>query len=136
MALSTPCVLDTSVLTRLSSPSVRAAVETIPIVVVPTLVALELGHSARNGDELERIDDALAAFEPLDVRSHHVRRARAVQRMLAERGLRGRKVPDLLIAACAEDHGYEVVHYDHDFDHIAVVTSQPTRWIVPAGSID
>ena len=52
------------------------------------------------------------------------------------RGLRGRKVPDLLIAAAAEAHTMTVVHYDSDFDHISTVTGQPTTWIVPAGTID
>jgi predicted nucleic acid-binding protein len=56
--------------------------------------------------------------------------------MLAARGLRGRKVPDLIVAACAEDHGLTVLHYDADFDHIASVTGQQTMWVVPAGSVD
>lgn len=51
-------------------------------------------------------------------------------------GLRGRKVPDLLIAAVAEQHGRCVLHYDADFDHIAKVTGQPAQWVVRKGSID
>ena len=45
-------------------------------------------------------------------------------------------MPDLLIAACAEDHGLAVLHYDADFDHIASVTGQTVEWVVPAGSLD
>jgi len=41
----------------------------------------------------------------------------------------------LLIATAAEAAGLVVLHYDHDFDLIAVVTGQPTEWIVPAGSV-
>jgi len=50
-------------------------------------------------------------------------RARWVQRELVRAGHhRGPGVPDLLIAATAEIYGAVVVHYDHDFDTIAVVT--------------
>jgi predicted nucleic acid-binding protein len=43
-----------------------------------------------------------------------------VQRLLAARHRRGRKVPDLLVAAAAEARDLVVVHYDADFDGIAV----------------
>jgi predicted nucleic acid-binding protein len=59
-----------------------------------------------------------------------------VQRLLASRHQRGRKVPDLLIAAAAEARGLTVMHYDSDFDQIAAVTGQPCEWVVPAGSVD
>lgn len=59
-----------------------------------------------------------------------------VQRMLAARHQRGRKIPDLLIAAAAEDRGLVVLHYDADFDRIAAVTGQVCEWVVPAGSVD
>jgi predicted nucleic acid-binding protein len=43
---------------------------------------------------------------------------------------------DLIIAAAAEAAGLTVLHYDHDFEHIASVTGQPTEWVSPAGSLD
>jgi len=79
---------------------------------------------------------ALAAFPLVETDATHVRRARQVQRLLASRGLRGRKIPDLLVAAAAEESGLAVLHYDADFDVIARVTGQPCEWVVPAGSID
>lgn len=130
------CVVDTSVLARLGATAVREAIDVVIAPKVPSLVALELGFSARSADEWDRIDRALTAFGRLDVEPHHLRRALAVQRLLAERGLRGRKVPDLVVAACAEDHGLELLHYDRDYDHIGSVTGQAVRWVVPAGSID
>ncbi|MDR7300501.1 putative nucleic acid-binding protein [Haloactinomyces albus] len=63
-------------------------------------------------------------------------RARGVQRALAAQGLKGRKVPDLVIAAAAERHALILVHYDQDFESIAQVTGQATEWIVERGSVD
>ena len=65
-----------------------------------------------------------------------MKRARQVQRMLAGRRQRGRKVPDLLVAATAEDAGLIVLHYDADFDRIASVTGQKCEWVATPGSID
>jgi len=56
--------------------------------------------------------------------------------MLASRSQRGRKVPDLLVAATAEEAGLIVLHYDADFDRIAAVTGQKCEWVATPGSID
>ncbi len=65
-----------------------------------------------------------------------MQRALEVQAALAERSQhRAVPLPDLLIAACAERAGLTVLHYDADFERIAKVTGQPTRWIVPRGSV-
>lgn len=66
----------------------------------------------------------------------HVRRALQVQRLLAQARQRGRKIPDLLIAAAAEERDLVVLHYDADFDRISTLTGQRTQWVVPAGSIE
>jgi predicted nucleic acid-binding protein len=44
------------------------------------------------------------------------------------------KGADLRIAVAAESQGATGLHYDQDFDVIADVTGQPTRWIAPRGS--
>jgi predicted nucleic acid-binding protein len=137
MALSH--LLDTSVLTRLGEPTVREAIErTIEQgeLARAGISDLEIGFSARNADEWDRLADALEAFELVDTTAEHVRRAKQVQRLLAAKHQRGRKVPDLLIAAAAETSGLSVLHYDADFDLIASVTGQSCKWVVPAGSID
>lgn len=65
-----------------------------------------------------------------------VARALEIQALLAERSQhRGVSVPDLLVAACAERARLVLLHYDSDFDRIAGFTGQPTRWIVPRGSV-
>src|SRR5207244_1088166 len=95
---------DTSVLTRLGHRAVRAALEPLAAsgqVARAGIADLEVGFSARNLGEWTRLVAALAAFPLIETDAVHVRRARQVQRLLASRGLRGRKVPDLLIAAAA-----------------------------------
>lgn len=79
---------------------------------------------------------ALETFELLDVEGRHFARARQVQRLLTVQGLKGRKVPDLLIAAVGEGAARTVLHFDTDFDHIASVTGQATEWIVQQGTVD
>jgi predicted nucleic acid-binding protein len=132
-------LLDTSVLTRLREPTVRERID--PGAERGELARagisdLEIGFSARNAAEWDRLADAMDAFEPIETTADHVRRAKQVQRLLASKDQRGRKLPDLLVAAAAEDRGLTVLHYDADFDLIAAVTGQPCEWVVPAGSID
>ncbi|MCP3996286.1 MAG: PIN domain nuclease [bacterium] len=132
-------LLDTSVLTRLGKPSVRAVVEplaTIGRAARAGISDLEIGYSARNDGEWDTLVGALDAFVLIQTTADHFERARQVQRLLAANGQRGRKIPDLLIAAAAEQVGYSVLHYDADFDLIASMTGQPCQWVVPPGSVD
>ncbi len=132
-------LVDTSALTRLGNAEVRAAIEhlaTAGSLARPTICDLEIGYSARNAAEWDRLIEALDTFVLIETSAAHVRRALQVQRLLAQRSQRGRKIPDLLVAAAAEERDLTVLHYDADFDLIASVTGQPCRWIVAAGSAD
>lgn len=131
-------LLDTSVLTRLRARSIVQRIEQLDGdgLARTSMTDLEIGFSARSAAEWDRLVAALATFRRIDVEAHHFDRAQQVQRRLVADGLRGRKVPDLLIAAVAEATSLIVLHYDADFDHIATVTGQPTQWIVERGSID
>jgi predicted nucleic acid-binding protein len=132
-------LLDSSVLTRLRQGAVREAIEARAErgeLGRAEISDLEIGYSARNAAEWDRLEEALRAFELVETTAEHVRRAKQVQRMLAAKHQRGRKVPDLLIAATAESHSLVVLHYDADFDRIAAVTGQSCEWVVPAGSVD
>ncbi|MCP3857360.1 MAG: PIN domain nuclease [Actinomycetia bacterium] len=131
-------LLDTSVLTRLRAQSILQRIEELDSdgLARTSMTDLEIGFSARSADEWDRLLVALGAFRRIEVEAHHFDRAQRVQRDLAADGLRGRKVPDLLVAAVAEAASLTVLHYDADFDHIAAVTGQPTQWIVERGSID
>ena len=130
---------DTSVLKRLANPTVRAIIEPLAQaghLARPTICDLEIGYSARNADEWDRFMSAMGAFDLVESNAQHVTRALQVQRLLASRSQRGRKIPDLLVAAVAESRNLTVLHYDTDFDLISAVTEQPCQWIVAAGSID
>ncbi|MBA3984120.1 MAG: PIN domain-containing protein [Acidimicrobiia bacterium] len=138
--MAVTCLLDTSVITRLSIGAVRAKVERLVAdhdeVGRASISDLEVGFSARNAAEFDSIVGSLDAFELVEIEPRHFSRALQVQRLLADRGLRGRKVPDLLIAAAAESHTMTVIHYDGDFEHISSITGQRASWVVPAGTID
>lgn len=132
-------LLDTSVLTRLRQPAIRAALEGKAErgqLARAGISDLEIGYSARSDSEWDRLAEALEVFELVESTAVHMTRARQVQRLLAAKHQRGRKVPDLLIAAAAEARGLTVLHYDSDFDQIAAATGQPCTWVVPAGSVD
>ena len=132
-------IIDTSVLKRLSTKEVRDAVE--PLVAAGRvgragISDLEVGFSARNVGEWDRLTGSLEVFNLIETTAGHLVRARQVQRLLASRSQRGPKIPDLLIAAAAEAERLTVLHYDQDFDKIAKVTGQPCEWVAPPGSID
>lgn len=130
-------LLDTSVVKRLQYLDVRSAIE--PLAAAgelgrPSICDLEVGYSARNAQEWDQLVGALDAFRAVDTTAAHLRRALQVQRLLAARSQRGRKIPDLLVAAAAEELGAIVLHYDADFDLIGSVTGQRCQWVVPPGS--
>ena len=131
-------LVDTSAITRLSQPVVRAVVEQLAMagrVGRASISDLEVGFSPRSASDWDSLQRALSAFQLVETEARHVQRALQVQRLLAARSQRGRKVPDLLVAAAAEEAGLTVLHYDADFDRIAAVTGQACEWVVPSGSI-
>jgi len=92
-------LVDTSVLKRLARPQVRQVVEPMAVrgqLGRPHICDLEIGYSARNTHEWDLLVGALDALHPVETTAGHVRRALQVQRLLAERSQRGRKIPDLL----------------------------------------
>ena len=130
---------ETSVLTRWYRPAVAEALKPYwdaEVIARCTVSDLEVGFSASNAREWDRLQAALSLLEPIEVTPIVVTRAKTVQRLLADRGLKGRKVPDLIIAAAAELAGLTLLHYDQDFELIASITGQSHTWIVPRGSVD
>lgn len=102
-------------------------------------VRLEILFSAQSGEDYDRLNLELGGLRSLPCGNEQYERALEVQRALAHRaGLHHRsvKIADLLIAASAEYGDATVWHYDRDFERIAEITGQPTRWVAPPGSID
>jgi len=132
-------LVDTSVLKRLGRREVRQVIEPLAVsgqLARASVSDLEVGYSARNVQEWDALVGALSTFDLVETSVAHVRRALQVQRLLAQASQRGRKIPDLLIAAAAEERALIVLHYDADFDRISSLTGQRTQWIAAAGSIE
>jgi predicted nucleic acid-binding protein len=140
LAASRPELADTSVWARKDKPGLDwfgPALEDGRIAVCDMIV-MELLWSARDGADFQTTEAALQACPWYPVEARDWTEARRVFRALAARGPlhhRQVKIPDLLIAAVAAREALTVVHYDADYDVIASVTGQSTRWAVPRGSI-
>lgn len=131
-------LIDTSVLHRLKSDEVTTKVRALALngeIARCSITDLEYLYSARNEEEWEGVTHLLSRFFNIEIEPKHFTRALQVQRILAQKSQRGRKIPDLIIAAVAEQLDLTLLHYDIDFDHIAEITGQRSEWIVPAGQI-
>ncbi|WP_280358302.1 PIN domain nuclease [Nocardia otitidiscaviarum] len=97
---------------------------------ISTVTLLETGYSARSASDLaELLDLPPLAQMPIEYMTPTAEdRAVQVLRKLADTGKhRAPSIPDLLIAAIAEQAKLVVLHADKDFDLIAEVTGQPTE---------
>ena len=131
---------DKSALTRRDTrPEVREALEPLLLageVATCGIVDLELLYSATSRATYRATAEALRGMPRVGVEEGCVKRALEVQAMLAERSQhRAVPLPDLLVAACAERASLAILHYDADFERIADLTGQPTRWIVPRSRV-
>ena len=129
-------LIDTSVLTRLRLPKIGNTLLGLGQIFYSPVSGLELRYSASNETDYRKLTTILDGFDRLSMVEAAFDIADRTQRLLAKASLKGRPVPDLIIAAQAELAGLTVLHYDADFDLIASVTRQPTLWISPPGSID
>ena len=131
---------DTSVWARIGKPAMAwfaSAVEDGRIAVCDQ-VTMEVLFSARDATDFQATEGALLACPWLSVESRDWDEARRVFRALADQGPlhhRQVRIPDLLIAAVAARNDVTLVHYDADYDVIASVTGQRTRWAAPRGSL-
>jgi predicted nucleic acid-binding protein len=131
---------DKSALTRRDTrPEVRAIVEPLLVsgaIATCAIVDLELLYSASSPGVYATLATSLRALPRVPVSEAVLDRALEVQGMLAARSQhRAVPLPDLIVAACAETAGLTVLHYDADYERIAEITGQPTRWVLPRGSV-
>jgi len=88
---------------------------------------LELLYSARSHRDYQRLQDDLALFRDLRMDAETFATALSAQSELAVMGRHRVAVPDLLIAACAQQHGADVVHVDRHFETLAQVLAFTPR---------
>lgn len=133
-------LIDKSALARWTKASVREVLKPLHeryLLAVCQPTEYEMVHSARDSAEATRISTWLHAFDYLRTDDDSFTRALEVQRHALNAGFhRALSLPDLLIAATAEQNRATILHYDGDFDMIASITGQPTQWVVPPGSAD
>jgi predicted nucleic acid-binding protein len=88
---------------------------------------LELLYSARSQRDFQRLEGDLALFRDLRMDAETFVTALTAQRELAATGHHRVAIPDLLIAACAQQHGADVVHVDRHFETLAHVLAFTPR---------
>jgi predicted nucleic acid-binding protein len=133
-------IADASAITRAEKSKLASAlVDAINAwqIVTCEIVTLELLRSARNRDEVEEREASQSTFHHVPVTRSVQRAALTALRELARRGAGYHRVPvpDLLIAAAAQEAGVGVLHYDHHFDRLAEVLHFASVWLAPAGSL-
>jgi predicted nucleic acid-binding protein len=100
------------------------------------MVALEFLNNAPDPKSYEILRGAILGQRWLAVTVAAMDCALEVHRKMAEASQhRNFRLPDLIIAATAEQHGATVLHYDADYDRIAAITGQPVEWVAPKGSL-
>jgi predicted nucleic acid-binding protein len=97
----------------------------------PCLCAItrfEVLYSARSPRAFQRLEEELDAFHELRMDAETIAIARSAQRELAARSRHRVPIPDLLIAACADQHQAAVLHLDRHYETLArVLTFTPVR---------
>lgn len=92
------------------------------------VIELELLVSARSEAEYIAFERALTTLRSLRMDAQTFASARTAQRELAALGRHRIPMPDLLIAACAQHHGANVLHVDRHYDVLAeVLDFRPVR---------
>jgi predicted nucleic acid-binding protein len=111
----------------------RATPETLELgeICVCAVVRLEMLYSARSPDDYTRIEDSLSVFRDLNVNAETILTAVTAHRELGQKGRHRLPIPDLLVAACAQQHQAAVLHIDRHYDVLAeVLAFEPVRLVV------
>lgn len=103
------------------------------------VLELEVLYSARNAREYGELRGELEALKPLELTAAIVAAALDAQGVLAAHAAAFHRLPhqDYLVAAIAAAHGHGVLHYDADYDRIAVHSQLAFEsvWIAPRGTL-
>ncbi|OIJ28801.1 PIN domain-containing protein [Nocardioides luteus] len=133
MVVVRPWLVHRSALARMSSsPDADKWSRLIELgqVRITTTTLLEIGHLARSEREWsELVEDVPVIHMPLATLTPRTEaRALEIQRIVLREGRhRAPSVPDLLVAAVAEEADLTVLHADNDVDLITRTTGQPAE---------
>ena len=129
-------IADTSAWLRSGLPSVVGDwIEALRAGQVATCapVMIEVLYTARNAEELDEVEARLRGIREIPVTRSVTQAAIWAMRELARKGALHHRVPlpDLLVAAAAQEAGVGVLHCDRHFDRLAEVLDFESRWLVP-----
>lgn len=108
----------------------RATPKTLELgeICVCAVVRLEMLYSARSHRDYSDIEDGLAVFRDLTVNAETIQTAMTAHRELGQKGRHRIPIPDLLIAACAQQYQAGVLHVDRHYDVLSeVLAFEPLR---------
>lgn len=132
-------LVDTSVLARAPQTTVGARLEVLALsgrLWTCRLIDMEIAYASRAKSVLGVIAERRALPEA-PINATVLDRSLEVAGMLAEANMHRRAKPvDLVIAAAAEAAHLVILHYDDDYDRIAMVTGQATEWVAEPGRLD
>jgi predicted nucleic acid-binding protein len=83
------------------------------------ITRMEILYSARSASDYAILQEDLSAYRDLRIDHGTIAAAEAAQRELASTSQHRVALPDLMIAACAQQHGADVLHVDRHFDLLA-----------------
>ena len=139
MALNEVYLIDKSAFARYLEPSVQAVIAPLlgeNRVATCGIIDLEILFSGRSYSDLIELRADRRALIQVETLPSDFERAMDMMTLLSRAGQhRSARIPDLLLAATAERVGLCVMHYDQDFDRIAEVSGQRTKWVVPRSSL-
>jgi hypothetical protein len=92
------------------------------------ITRLEMLYSARSARAYDELEVELDTFHQLRVDGETIATALTAQRELATHGHQRVPIPDLLIAACAQQHQAAVLHLDRHYETLArILAFTPVR---------
>jgi predicted nucleic acid-binding protein len=92
------------------------------------ITRMEMLQSARSAADYQQVEQWLAAFHELRMNAETIATAVTAHRELGQKGRHRLPIPDLLIAACAQQHQAAVLHVDRHYDVLAeVLAFEPVR---------
>jgi predicted nucleic acid-binding protein len=85
------------------------------------ITRLEILYSTTSPTDYAAQHDALALFRDLRIDAQTIAAAESGQRELATRSQHRISLADLLLGACAHQHGADILHVDRHYDTLAAV---------------